>query len=147
MQPHHPTIRSLFTAFERVNAHWRRSLSLSANEFLVLFHLWMSPDGAMSTGQAGELINLTSGGLTSLVNRLEDAGHLRRQSDEVDRRRSILTLTQQGEDARRSFLAMLHELDDYAGNRDGDDAAAIADYLRDATQMLERIVAESSGQA
>jgi DNA-binding MarR family transcriptional regulator len=82
-------------------------MSLGVNEFLVLFHLWMEEEGSMAMGEVGHLVNVTSGGLTALVDRLERNGFVERSSDSTDRRRTLLQLTGQGEDARASFLALL----------------------------------------
>ncbi len=101
---HGSLFTTLFAAFERLSAQWRRSLELSANEFLVLFQLWTHPDGAMSMGQAGDLVNVTSGGLTSIVVRLERAGYVARSVDPDDRRRTILALTPHGQTVRDRLM-------------------------------------------
>src|SRR3712207_6830689 len=104
----HP-ITALFAAFERLSARWRRHLGLSANEFLVLFQLWTHPGGAMSMGRAGELVNVTSGGLTSIAMRLEQASHVIRAPDPHDGRRTLLSLTEHG---RRIRAELLHRSDE-----------------------------------
>ena len=104
---HLPPLIDLLAAFQRVSARWRRELGLSANEFLVLFQLWTNPDGALSMGRAGELVNVTSGGLTSIAARLERGGHVTRRPDFDDGRRTILCLTQHGRHMRDQMFAML----------------------------------------
>lgn len=47
---------------------------------------------AMSPGRLGEELNLTSASVTALVDRLEQAGHLRRARDHQDRRRVALKI-------------------------------------------------------
>ncbi len=46
--------------------------------------------GPLTAGQLAQLTNLTSGAVTGLVNRLEQAGVVRRERDPHDRRRVII---------------------------------------------------------
>ena len=50
--------------------------------------------GPLTAGQLGEAMRLTSGAITGLVDRLEEAGFVRRVHDAVDRRRVIVELTE-----------------------------------------------------
>lgn len=131
-------LKSLFTAFEVANARWRRSLSLGASEFLVLFHLWMH-EGSMSMGTLGRLVNLSSGGLTAVVGRLEAAGYARRESDPGDRRRILVQLTDTGGVMRRQFLALIERHEQAVGELPEADRAAIASYLSAVTASLEAL--------
>lgn len=47
-------------------------------------------NGAMTAGRLAELTGLTTGAITGIVDRLEDAGHVLRMPDEHDRRRVII---------------------------------------------------------
>ncbi len=49
--------------------------------------------GAMPAGKIGELTGLTTGAVTGIIDRLEEAGHVRRTSDPKDRRRTIVEPT------------------------------------------------------
>ena len=46
--------------------------------------------GAMSAGRLGELTGLTTGAVTGIIDRLEEAGYVRRTGDPKDRRRTIV---------------------------------------------------------
>jgi DNA-binding MarR family transcriptional regulator len=46
--------------------------------------------GAMPAGRLGELIGLTTGAVTGVIDRLEKAGYVRRVNDPKDRRRTII---------------------------------------------------------
>ena len=50
----------------------------------------------LTAGRLGEHLNLSSGSVTALVDRLERAGHLRRERDTVDRRKVYLRYAEQG---------------------------------------------------
>ena len=56
-----------------------------------VLHL-LSDDGALTVGRIGELTALTTGATTRLVDRLEQAGFVRRAADPADRRRVSVTL-------------------------------------------------------
>lgn len=46
--------------------------------------------GAMPAGRLAELTGLTTGAVTGIIDRLEEAGHVRRTNDPKDRRRTIV---------------------------------------------------------
>src|SRR5918993_1356349 len=50
----------------------------------------LAGEGAMSVGRVGELTALTTGATTRLIDRLEQAGFVRRLPDPADRRRVIV---------------------------------------------------------
>ena len=60
--------------------------------------------GRPSPGELGHRLGLTSGGVTALVGRLEDAGHVDRSPHPGDRRSRILTTTQAGDAHLARFL-------------------------------------------
>jgi DNA-binding MarR family transcriptional regulator len=49
--------------------------------------------GAMPAGRLGELTGLTTGAVTGMIDRLEEAGYVRRINDPKDRRRTIVEPT------------------------------------------------------
>ena len=49
--------------------------------------------GAMPAGKIGEMTGLTTGAVTGIIDRLEEAGYVRRTSDPKDRRRTIVEPT------------------------------------------------------
>ena len=49
--------------------------------------------GAMPAGRLAELTGLTTGAVTGIIDRLEDAGYVRRANDPNDRRRTIVEPT------------------------------------------------------
>jgi DNA-binding MarR family transcriptional regulator len=57
--------------------------------------------GPMSQGRLAQLLGLTSGGVTGVVDRLENAGTVRRVADPHDRRRRRIELTER---ARRILV-------------------------------------------
>jgi len=49
--------------------------------------------GAMPAGRLAELTGLTTGAITGIIDRLEEAGYIRRTNDPKDRRRTIVEPT------------------------------------------------------
>jgi DNA-binding MarR family transcriptional regulator len=76
-------------ATERHRAGVARRLGLSDTEVSALAHL--AQHGSLTPSRLGELLFLTSGGVTALTQRLERAGYLRRQPHPRDGRSMILT--------------------------------------------------------
>src|SRR5262245_51910674 len=56
--------------------------------------------GPMTAGQLADLTGLTTGAITGMLNRLEEAGHVRRERDPNDARRVIVRLARDKDDRR-----------------------------------------------
>lgn len=54
----------------------------------------LSHDGPLTAGQLAERTGLSSGAMTTAIDRLERAGYARRRRDEADRRRVVVELTE-----------------------------------------------------
>ncbi|GAA0607698.1 MarR family transcriptional regulator [Kribbella sandramycini] len=68
-------------------------------------------DGApMTAGELGRELGLTSGTVTALVDRLERAGHVRRERDPVDRRKVLIHYGDTGMQLARQFFVPLGDL-------------------------------------
>ncbi|MFD2763095.1 MarR family winged helix-turn-helix transcriptional regulator [Micromonospora eburnea] len=68
--------------------------------------------GPITPGRLGEQLNLSSGSVTALIDRLERAGHVRRDRDTADRRKVLLRYADQGAALARSFFAPLGRRND-----------------------------------
>lgn len=81
-----------------------RQLPLSARaDFSVLAAL--DERGPLSQADIGRSLGLDRNDVNGILNRLQDARHVKRQTDPADRRRNIVTLTPAGE----RYLAKLQE--------------------------------------
>ena len=89
------TIRQLLNRRDLASARHRsaisRRLGLSESEMLAVAHL--AQRGRLSPSELAELLDLSSGGVTALVQRLELAGHVERQAHPTDRRSVLLELS------------------------------------------------------
>jgi DNA-binding MarR family transcriptional regulator len=131
--------RAMLDAFEFFDTQWRRDWGLSAMEKLVITHLWSQRSASMT--QLAERIGMTSGGATSLVDRLERDGYVARASDPQDRRRQIVTLTDKGAATREMLDITLNKATE---DMSADAALEVLGVLRhhfetQASQLVERI--------
>jgi DNA-binding MarR family transcriptional regulator len=75
-------------ALARHRATLARSLGLTDAEMMTIVHL--SEEGALTPSQIAALLDLSSGGATALVQRLEHAGHVTRRPHPTDRRSTLI---------------------------------------------------------
>ncbi|MGR4879613.1 MarR family winged helix-turn-helix transcriptional regulator [Streptomyces sp. LARHCF249] len=62
-------------------------LGLNVTDLTCLGHILGAGDTPLAAGDLAELVDLTTGAVTGVLNRLERAGYARRQPDPADRRR------------------------------------------------------------
>lgn len=113
---------------------------ISRGEFDVLATLRRSgAPYALSPRQLSATLMLTTGGMTGRLDKLEQAGLLRRSPDPHDRRGLQVTLTEQGlhlaDEAVGAGLALQTEA---LSALDGDRAEQLADLLRELLLATER---------
>jgi len=85
-------------------------LGLGERELLAVQYVAMA--GRMTPAQLGARLRLTSGGVTALVRRLVQAGHLAREPHSHDRRSVVLRLTRETErSAGDVFAPLVRDLD------------------------------------
>ncbi|MEK9522217.1 MarR family transcriptional regulator [Streptomyces sp. NPDC087908] len=64
-----------------------QALGLNVTDLTCLGHVLGAGDTPLSAGDLAERVNLTTGAVTGVLNRLEKAGYARRAPDPADRRR------------------------------------------------------------
>lgn len=115
------------------------STDLEAHDLLTL-------SGPIPAGRLAELTGLTTGAVTNLIDRLEDAALARREPDPADRRRVIVrALAPPAAMARRimpEFEAMGQQMDELLARYDEDELALLRDFLERSNAIAaERIAA------
>ncbi|MFG1885143.1 MarR family winged helix-turn-helix transcriptional regulator [Micromonospora sp. NPDC049102] len=88
----------------------------------------------ITPGRLGEQLNLSSGSVTALIDRLERAGHIRRDRDTVDRRKVLLHYADQGAALAMEFFRPLGARTDAVMDR----------FDEDELDVVHRFVAEMS---
>ncbi|WP_439690148.1 MarR family winged helix-turn-helix transcriptional regulator [Curtobacterium sp. SP.BCp] len=93
----------LLTAFRLFQAQHARALDhesvangLGPTDARFLFHLAAADGEGITPKQAGAHLELSTGAMTSLIDRLERRGHLERRPNPTDRRSILLHLTPSG---------------------------------------------------
>lgn len=86
----------------------------------------------ITPGRLGERLNLSSGSVTALIDRLERAGHIRRDRDTADRRKVFLYYAERGAELARSFFAPLGRRTD----------AVMARYTDDELEVVHRFMTD-----
>lgn len=117
-------------ASAELDQHLATFLGLPGSDANALGHiLWSAEEGRpLEPAQLARRIGMTSGATTALLNRLEQAGHVRRVRQDADRRRVTLYPEPDARRSAQEFLAV-------AG-------AEIADVVRSASQdELEAVIA------
>ncbi len=100
-------------------------------------------EGPMTAGRLAELIGLTTGAVTGVLDRLERAGLARREADPADRRRVVVQLVPEGMARVRAAYApvggAVQEL--YAGFDDAE-VALLVGYAERSAEITRRITTD-----
>lgn len=136
VDPRHARVLKLFTVLSRAHAalhdHARADVArhgLTATEFAVLEVLYHR--GPLLHGKIRDRILVSSGGITYLVDRLEERGLLQRRACPEDRRARFVALTPEGvRFMDRIFPEHARALERAASALDPDEQEALTDLLR-----------------
>jgi len=135
-----PALRKSLSRKDLANARQRmalgRMLGIADNEVLALAHL--ARHGTLTPSALGRLLGLSSGGATTLVQRLERGGHVVRTVNPEDGRSSLLRLTGATATAVSHALApLVADLDRLAGDFTAEERAAITRFMDGAAEIVE----------
>jgi DNA-binding MarR family transcriptional regulator len=102
LEPRLDAWRAVVTSHAAVTERVQRAFAAAdlppLSWFELLWAVKRSPTGRPSMGELAEWLTLSRGGITKLVDRLEEAGYLERVACSDDRRRLQAELTPAGED-------------------------------------------------
>lgn len=111
-------------------------LGLYNNDFLSIDIL--HEKGPVTAGELSRLTGLTTGSVTSLIDRLERSGFVRRQQDPHDRRKVIIVpLYEDKEDVSAAYLQLHEEMVKLASNYSDEELELITQFLNKAGSVLE----------
>lgn len=101
--------------------------------------------GSISPTAVAQELQVTTGGMTSVIDRLERAGYVRRKPDPADRRRLLLEVTERTNETGRTIFgpiieATVKHVDGYSDS----DLRVIADFL---SRHRQTIAAHRSASA
>ena len=87
-------VRSLILTVERFRQHEASRIGLGISEIIALGHLYY--DGELTPSDLSSRLGLSSGTMTALLDRLEEAGHASRSPNPQDRRSQLISLSDSG---------------------------------------------------
>jgi len=100
-------------------------------------------EGPLTAGRLAQLIGLSTGAVTHLVDRLVNAGYVRRIADAGDRRRVLIETDPAIAQTLGPLLApFASQANDLLTRFDRKHQLVIADYLQTMTRLLEKTAAE-----
>jgi DNA-binding MarR family transcriptional regulator len=96
-------------------------------------------EGRVTAGRLAEATGLTSGAITTVIDRLERAGFARRVNDPADRRRVLVELTPEMRERGRSFYVGQAEMAERLYKRySEDELKLLLGFVREAREFNER---------
>lgn len=104
--------------------------------------------GVASAGELAAATGLTTGAITSVIDRLEQAGYVRREADPSDRRKVLLRLQPQATQTIAALYAPLHaEMLSLWTHYNDEQISLVIDFLTKSRQTAERQVADLQTRA
>jgi DNA-binding MarR family transcriptional regulator len=100
-------------------------------------------EGPMTAGRLADLLGLTTGAVTGVLDRLEGAGVVRREADPVDRRRVVAQLVPGGmERVRAAYAAVAAATQELYSSYDEGQLALLVDYAQRSVEITRRLTTE-----
>jgi hypothetical protein len=125
--------RELLISYERLDGAWRRQLSLSADQKLIV--AFLAARGAATPEQLERWTCLQTGEVDAAVSALVDLGYLVRPTTST---LDLVQLAKSGFVARMTFDAVFDDLAAAAAEPGGSDTAAITRFLTQAVGIFDR---------
>ena len=121
----------------RQRAALARRLDLTDSEVLAVQHLARA--GSLTPGQLGTLLQLSSGGTTGLIQRLQRAGHVSRHANPRDKRSAVVRLTPAiASWAAEVWAPFVAEIDAPASQLPAPERDVVRGFLEGAADAAER---------
>ncbi|OBK33158.1 MarR family transcriptional regulator [Mycobacterium sp. 1245111.1] len=102
-------MRAVTAQSDRVGRYFARQHDVSGNDFHALLHVMVAETAGapLTMAQLRQRMDVSPAAITYLVDRMIDAGHIRRESDPADRRKALLRYESSGMDVAHGFFAPL----------------------------------------
>lgn len=133
--------RRLDIAMSRLMVAFSRAVGISVPEMIALEHLDAS--GGIGPSELARRLQMTTGAVTALVDRLEASGHVARAAHPSDRRRIVITRTEKAdEDITAEVAPMVMEILVLAESFTDAQRQAVGRFLDGFIEIIERTAAE-----
>jgi len=134
--------RRLDIAISRLMVALSRAIGISVPEMLALEYL--DPDGSIGPSELARRLQMTSGAMTALVDRLEESGHVVRERHPADRRRVLVKRTKKAdEDLTAEIAPMAMQILELAESLDDAERQAVGRFFEGFIATIERTIAEA----
>jgi DNA-binding MarR family transcriptional regulator len=102
-------MRAVTAQSDRVGRYFARQHDVSGNDFHALLHVMVAETAGtpLTMAQLRQRMDVSPAAITYLVDRMIDAGHIRRESDPADRRKALLRYESSGMDLAHGFFSPL----------------------------------------
>lgn len=102
-------IRAITARSDRVGRHFARINDVSSSDFHALLHIMVSETAGkpLSLAELRQRMDVSPAAITYLVDRMIEAGHIRREPDPDDRRKWLLRYEHQGMTMAHAFFRPL----------------------------------------
>lgn len=102
-------MRAVTAQSDRLGRHFARQNDVSGNDFHALLHVMVADTAGtpLTMAQLRQRMDVSPAAITYLVDRMIDAGHVRREADPADRRKALLRYEHSGMELARAFFAPL----------------------------------------
>jgi DNA-binding MarR family transcriptional regulator len=121
-------MRAVTAQSDRLGRHFARQNDVSGNDFHALLHVMVAETAGtpLTMAQLRQRMDVSPAAITYLVDRMIDAGHVRRETDPSDRRKALLRYEESGMKLAHGFFTPLgaHLSAELAGLPDRDLLAA-----------------------
>jgi DNA-binding MarR family transcriptional regulator len=134
--------RRLDVAMSRLTVAFARDVGISVPELLALENL--DTDGGLGPSELARRLQLSTGAVTALVDRLEASGHAVRAAHPSDRRRVVVTRTAKAsQELAHEAASMMGEIHRLADNLSDEERRAVGRFLEGFISIVERAAAEA----
>lgn len=102
-------MRAITAQSDRIGRHFARQNDVSGTDFHALLHIMVAETTGepLTAAQLRRRMDVSPAAITYLVDRMIDAGHVRREPDPQDRRKTLLRYEKSGMALARSFFTPL----------------------------------------
>jgi len=99
-------MRAVTAQSDRIGRHFARQHDVSGTDFHALLHIMVAETAGtpLTAAQLRQRMDVSPAAITYLVDRMIDAGHVRREPDPADRRKTLLRYEKPGMALARSFF-------------------------------------------
>ncbi|BBX48867.1 MarR family winged helix-turn-helix transcriptional regulator [Mycobacterium cookii] len=102
-------MRAVTAQSDRIGRHFARQNDVSGNDFHALLHVMVAETAGkpLTMAQLRQRMDVSPAAITYLVDRMIEAGHVRREADPGDRRKALLRYEASGMELAHGFFSPL----------------------------------------